>query len=412
MKLSKTAIIYTSIFFIFYLSLVFGFLIGEDSSGGSIQDYTIHLGALDFFLEDTLYGLRNYLDINAKGGVHSPIFIVFLKYLTLYDDTIGRFFFLNLCILIPIIFYITLKNKIKIDIFLIFYLSNFFFISPYFRSTAIWPGDENLAILLFISSIYFYIKFLNTDSQTSKMNYMICNIIMIAIASYFRPVYCFFSFFYFYEFVIKNFKLNFFLIYLLLSALLAFPAFYYVFILKVTFFYEVVGSFNIANSVSLSYTALLFYLIPFIFVSIRHYDNFKLNNINLFFTLFFSIIVFKFFDYQTSTGGGPFYMLQNLFFKGNLFLTIIFALSFYFTNQLLEVHKIKNFILLLILLFFELDNHFYMESFDPLFLICIFLLFDIKIIDVFFTGNILRKVNFLFIFLFLFYLVKIIHLYL
>ena len=266
MKLSKTAIIYTSIFFIFYLSLVFGFLIGEDSSGGSIQDYTIHLGALDFFLEDTLYGLRNYLDINAKGGVHSPIFIVFLKYLTLYDDTIGRFLFLNLCILIPIIFYITLKNKIKIDIFLIFYLSNFFFISPYFRSTAIWPGDENLAILLFISSIYFYIKFLNTDSQTSKMNYMICNIIMIAIASYFRPVYCFFSFFYLYEFVIKNFKLNFFLIYLLLSALLAFPAFYYVFILKVTFFYEVVGSFNIANSVSLSYTALLFYLIPFIFV--------------------------------------------------------------------------------------------------------------------------------------------------
>jgi len=104
--------------------------------------------------------------------------------------------------------------------------------------------------------------------------------------------------------------------------------------------------------------------------------------------------------------------LQNLFFKGNLFLTIIFALSFYFTNQLLEVHKIKNFILLLILLFFELDNHFYMESFDPLFLICIFLLFDIKIIDVFFTGNILRKVNFLFIFLFLFYLAKTIHLYL
>ena len=38
-------------------------------------------------------------------------------------------------------------------------------------------------------------------------------------------------------------------------------------------------------------------------------------------------------------------MLQNLFFKGNFVLTIIFALSFYFTNQLLEVHKIKNFIL-------------------------------------------------------------------
>ncbi|MDC0044187.1 hypothetical protein OAJ03_04765, partial [Candidatus Pelagibacter sp.] len=73
---------------------------------------------------------------------------------------------------------------------------------------------------------------------------------------------------------------------------------------------------------------------------------------------------------------------------------------------------IKNFILLSILLFFELDGHFYMETYDPLFLICFFLLFDIKIAHNFFNESVLRKINFLFLYLLLFYLAKLTHVYL
>ena len=49
-----------------------------------------------------------------------------------------------------------------------------------------------------------------------------------------------------------------------------------------------------------------------------------------------------------------------------------------------EIKKIKNLIIIGILLFFEIDTHFYQETYDPLFLICVFLLFDIKIVKNFF----------------------------
>ena len=146
MKLNKTSIFYISLFFLFYLSLVLGFILNEDSAGGAYPDYDFHLNIRDFFLADTWAGFKNYL---GTGSTHSPIFIVFLKYLLIFDETFGRFIFLNLCIFIPLIFFKILKEKVNVNIFFIFYLSNFFFLSPYFRSTSIWPGDENLAILFF-----------------------------------------------------------------------------------------------------------------------------------------------------------------------------------------------------------------------------------------------------------------------
>lgn len=409
MKLNKTSIFYISLFFLFYLSLVLGFILNEDSAGGAYPDYDFHLNIRDFFLADTWAGFKNYL---GTGSTHSPIFIVFLKYLLIFDETFGRFIFLNLCIFIPLIFFKILKEKVNVNIFFIFYLSNFFFLSPYFRSTSIWPGDENLAILFFLISIYFYVLFLKANIEKDKLIYIFFNVLFLAISSYFRPVYAIFTLFYFYEFVLKNIKLNFFLLYTLISIILALPAFYYVFILKVTFFFDSVSNFNLINSIALTYSVLIFYLIPFIFLAKNSLKIIKFNYVNFCFTILFSILVFLFFNYQTETGGGILFMLQNLFFKGNYVFTILFALSFYFCNQYLEINKIKNFILLSILLFFELDGHFYMETYDPLFLICFFLLFDIKIAHNFFNESVLRKINFLFLYLLLFYLGKLTHVYL
>lgn len=408
MKLKKNSIFFIYIFFFFYASLVIGFLFNEDSAGGAIKDYLFHLVVRDFFLNDTLFALKNYLAVEA---IHSPVFIIFLKYILLFNETTGRFFFLNICILIPLIFFISMKKKEKKNFYLIFYLSCFFFISPYFRSTAIWPGDENLALLFFVSSIYFYITFLNSKNENNKIKYMLFNIVLLAAAAYFRPNYSFFSIFFFYEFIFKNFKINYFVIYLLTSFFLAFPAFYYVFILEVNFFYASMENFNLINSLALTYSILLFFLIPFILSNKKNFYNFKFNYINLFFTIIFSIIVFIFFNYQAPTGGGILFMLQNLFFKGNLVFTFIFAISFYVVNEILEINKIKNLIILLILLFLELDSNIYMETLDPLFLICVFLLFDVKIINNFFNNEGFKKINLLFIYLFLFYLAKVSSLY-
>jgi hypothetical protein len=412
MNIEKKSSTYVLIFLSFYISLLIGFIFGEDSAGGAITDYNVHLNVREFFLNNTLYGLINYLEVTAIGGGHSPVFIIFLKYILLSNETLGRLFFLNLCVLIPLLFCLTLKKKIEVKFLPILFLSNLFFLSPYFRSTAIWPGDENLAILLFIISIYFYVSFSKTSEPNLRIRSMVLNIVFLALASYFRPIYALFSLFFFYEIILKNFKINHFIIYIFTNLIFALPALYYVFILKVTFFYNTVGSFNLVNSISLTYSVLLFFLIPFVFIERNYWKSFKIDKINLFFTFFFSIIVYNFFDYQMSTGGGVFFQTQKLFFKGNIFFTLVFAISFYLVNHILEIKKIRNFLLLLILLFFELDNYFYMETFDPLFLICFFLLFEVKILLSFFNKNMVKKTSILFSYLSLFYLAKVIYLYL
>ena len=101
MKITKTAITNTFVFIVLYLSVIIGFILNEDSAGGAIQDYSFHLGVREFFLNDTLYGLKNYLETKA---VHSPIFIIFLKYLLFLGEDLGRLVFLNFCVLIVFLF--------------------------------------------------------------------------------------------------------------------------------------------------------------------------------------------------------------------------------------------------------------------------------------------------------------------
>ena len=181
--------------------------------------------------------------------------------------------------------------------------------------------------------------------------------------------------------------------------------------MKIHFFFPSISDFNPLRSFSLTYTIFLFYLVPFILINFKKKNYFlKLNYSNLFFTIIFTIIFFYYFKYERSTGGGIFYMIQKIFFDSNFFMSLVFAVSFYISNILLEIGKTKNLILIIILLFFELDFYFYMETFDPLFLLCLLLLFDVKIMNNFFNLNFVRNINILMGYLFIFYIAKIVNL--
>ena len=104
-------------------------------------------------------------------------------------------------------------------------------------------------------------------------------------------------------------------------------------------------------------------------------------------------------------------MAQKIFFSGNYFYGLIFFISFIYVNNFLEIKKIDNLILMIILLFFELDNHFYMETYDPLFLICLFLLFKTNLINSYIRQINLKKIIFLYTFLMSFYFIKVSNLY-
>ena len=406
-NVKNNKLIYISIFC--YLSLILGFILNEDSAGGALYDYNFHLGVREFFLQDTFNAVKNFSDLKSY---HSPIFYIFLKYLLFTGETFGRLIFMHISILIPIIFYFTLKKKISNNNLLFVYISCFFFISPYFRSIAIWPGDENLALLFFIFSIYFYFSFLKSDSGKYKIMFIALNIFFLALASYFRPNYCFFSLFFFYEFVFKKFNFKYLIIYSILSFTLASPAIYYVFLMNAYFLEGSFIKFNLINSVPLAYTVFFFFLIPFLILDKDNIlKNLKLSILNLFICLFLSVIVFFYFNYDLEYGGGVFYLLQKKFFNGNFGIALIFFISLYISNFLLEIKNIKNLILIFSLLLFEIDAYFYMETFDPLFLICFLLLFDTKNLNNFFKNLSLKKINFIFLYLFTFYIAKVANIY-
>ena len=77
----------------------------------------------------------------------------------------------------------------------------------------------------------------------------------------------------------------------------------------------------------------------------------------------------------------------------------------------MEIKNIKNLILVFCLLLFEIDTFFYMETFDPLFLICFLLLFDNKNLDNFYNKLSFKKINFIFLYLFTFYIAKVANIY-
>ena len=139
--------------------------------------------------------------------------------------------------------------------------------------------------------------------------------------------------------------------------------------------------------------------------------NLKPNIINISICFLLSVIVFLFFNYDLEYGGGIFYILQKKLFSGNLGISIIFFISLYLSNKILEIKNIKNLILVFCLLLFEIDAFFYMETFDPLFLICFLLLFDNKNLDNFYNKLSFKKINFIFLYLFTFYIAKVANIY-
>ena len=249
--------------YIFFTSTLFlGLYIGEDTAGGAIYDYNIHKKTIEkVFSNGLIFGLLNYDNFSNS---HSPIFIIILNYLILNSELIGRLIYIFLSSLIVLVFYQTLIFKYQEKIFAIFVLSNFFLLSPYFRSYSIWPGDETIALIFLCFSIYFCLHFLK--SKNTSVFFLLSNVLSLALACYLRPIYCIFSIYYLYVFFIReSFNHKIFIIYVISNLILAFPAFHYVFILDVNFFSSSLDGFNIVNTFTLFYLTIFFLFNPVYF---------------------------------------------------------------------------------------------------------------------------------------------------
>ena len=390
---------------LFYLSLIIGFYFGEDLNFGASGDWggTNHLVITQLSL-DLKETLLNYEIYNHR---HSPIYLTFLSFFLKigFSYDLIRFLHLNLSLLLVYFFYKCLILKFSsVDKKLLLILSLSIFLSPTFRSLAIWPDSRIIGLTFFVLSIYEFLKF----KKKPLKKYLFKNFIYLIISSYISPNFSIFIIYFFYYYIKKTDLKNLTLI-LFFSIIFALPAFYYLFILEVNFLTAVtpagygnesIGlSFNFSNKILIISSIIFFQLIPFIInrTFIKDFIKSLKKNISIIAIIFLINVIF--FDYILGfTGGGFFFQISNILFKNNLIFYFFSFLSLLLLAYFIR-DNINNFLIFILLITSNIQNTIYHKYYDPLIMIIFFTILNSSLATNFFR----KKKNLLFVYIFYFF---------
>jgi len=367
-------------YLILYSSLILAFYFDENVSGGPKYDFSYALKQVAIFEENFLYSFLNYDTIEHPNRL-SPIYIALLLLIKkiFFTMDLARFVFLHFLILSQLYFYKCLKvvfqNKLSLDKKILFFLSCIIFISPSFRANVIWVESSMFGLLFFLIGLYYFLK----NIEKFKLKNIYLNIFFIAIASYIRPSYCLFAiyFFYYYFSFLRN-KISIYKI-ILFNIILAFPAFYYVFVLDIFFIKWHIGSqlsesnLNYFNKIAIILSIIIFHSIPFLLYKKFFLESLSKKKLLIFFSLIGSGILILNFDYNMNNAGGGIFLHISNFLMGNNYL-FYFILPFFvfFTLNILKIKLINNLIVILILLLITPQYHIFHKYYDPLaFILCL-----------------------------------------
>jgi hypothetical protein len=373
-------------YFLCYSSLILGFYLNENSTGGAFLDYQTHNIIINFFVDDFYKTLLTYDQFSTR---HSPVLLILISLLKKieFSDTIIRLTYLHINLLLPYFFYKILKIKFPSNKnFVYFLLSCIIFLSPTFRSLSVWPDSRILGLLLFTISIFFYIKF----EKRQKYKYAILNIIFYTLSSYISPNFSVFSIFFVFKFFI-TYRLSLKFIYIILiNIILCAPAFIYLLSLESIFLFKsaVPGAsvdynlwFNYSNKILCISTIIVFYLIPFLATNMVKINLQIISEKKYFFltTIFLYLICLYYFNYQLEyAGGGIFFQTSNKFFSNNYLFYFISFLSILICNYLGSINKF-NYLVLFLIILSNPQLTIYHKYFDPFLYIAFFSLFNLNI---------------------------------
>ena len=379
------------VIFIAYSSLLLGFFLNENSSGGALNDFKHHYEVMLGFNIDFGYSLHNY---HVYKNDHSPLFISTLLVIfnILGSEDLLRFVFFHFALFIPFFFYLCLKQIFKdVDSDKLFIFSFILILSPHVRSLSFWPGSEIISLLFFLLSIFFYSKFL--DKHEIKYAYL--NILFLALSSYYKPIYAVFSVLFFIEFI-KVFGVSRkTLILALENIFLSVPAFYFILFINNYPFRlqqenESIYSFNISNIILIVSSIILFHFLFFIYYFINSKKLFLFKNIKLVEIILIAILTiilslsFNFDVSQLGVGGGVFLKVSNLLFGNDIIFFVICFFSIIVIYSIIKLNFLLHLMIFLCLFLQNPLNYFYHEYYDPLFMILFFTLFSSKLSNDFF----------------------------
>ena len=361
MILNKNQKIYFYLFGIF--SLVISSIMGENSSGGSKLDNEITRQFIDNFLISFDNGIKYFIN---SGQVQSPIFYILASFI---EKILGfnflKYSYLFISSLIPAIFYISLKKKfIRINKNILFLLSLIIFLSPYFRSSAVWVTTDNFGIIFFILSVS---KYLDFEEKNTNKNILLC-IFYISIASYIRQYYIIFFLFYFLKFLqVLNLKKIFNLIFLITIIFIPFFVYYYYFFKANVInqsFDKNSFDIDVLNNILIFSSLYLFYTIPFYINNLMEIKKNIFKNLNECLIIFFVFgAIYFYYPMSLNTfGGGIFIKISNILNSKIIFLVSSFLGTFLI---LINLNR-NNFIVYLCLIFAFPTIIIYQKYYDPL----------------------------------------------
>ena len=180
MKINSKRIVY--VYISLYLTLLIGFYFNEDFSLGYISDYYGGRQLVSLFEKDFVKTLLNFDKFTTS---HSPIYYIFVLFLEKisFNEIVSRLINLHTSLLIPYFFYLSLKLKYKFqkeDLRSL--IPCIIFFSPYFRSSSIWMGSENISLLFLVISFYFFLKYESNKEKNFSyifLNPFFCNKLFI-----------------------------------------------------------------------------------------------------------------------------------------------------------------------------------------------------------------------------------------
>ena len=186
------------------LSVLIGLYYQEDSLGGAASDYNYHLKYFYKFSENFYDTLNNYGSDQLTQNVrNSPVFYMIFSFFLKIGFSIEVVKFINSLVLIPIFIFLfkclEIKYPYEKNINIKIYFFSIILLSPTIRSMLFWPYPFLWAILFFLISIYFYLRFNNSKVYNQKLKYAFYNVTSLSLSAYFTPNFAVFAIYFFYN---------------------------------------------------------------------------------------------------------------------------------------------------------------------------------------------------------------------
>ena len=386
MQKSKIHYLNLVLYFVLSITLLVGYFLGEDSSGsgGFPLDFNSTWPILKLIKNGEYINFSEYT-------IHFPLhyYILYLFNLIFENKETVRLLFTMISLITPYLFFLILREKFSnIDLNKLFFFSQIIFLFPSFRSGAIWANTQLTALVFFMISIFYFLKWENQRSNLINKN-LVLQCFFLSLAVYSRQLYAMVFIYILYIYFIRlDFKE--FLKSSIMIFIFSLPGIFLA--LSVPRTLSLTFDFNLANSLMVNASIISFYLIPLYFViGLNSLEDFKKSNITkghyAIILLSFLLVLFSstIFDYNPILGGGFFLKLSIIIFNN---LYFFFVTSFIGIILIMLIFKEnKNTLILFLLLIFGFSSYqIFQKYFEPMLIILLFSIIDFNQVKLIFKN--------------------------